>query len=261
MRCGRVGVVPRHARAHEGQRVGRHVEVDLFAVEVARAHEGEGRHHEGHRAHVLAHAAREPARENAGLGRHGKGEVVVEEGSEGPGVDTVEGAGADGVGADGLDLLDEGGVAALAEQGREVAGVVAEVLEQLDRAGGGLEGVEGAGELVEVRGDDARDQRADVCQGLGLDGVDQLGDVVEVRVERAAREASALRDGRDRDARQVAGGGDLCHEGVAQARPAAPDAAVETNGSAPRGKRFLQVFLLRPPGTVAQAGIVPSWDS
>ena len=81
-----------------------------------------------------------------------------------------------------------------------------------------------------MRGGDALDEAADVGERIGLDGGHEVGDVMEMRVERPPREPGALGHRRDRDARQVAGGLDLCGKRVAKARTAAKAATVEARG-------------------------------
>ena len=139
-------------------------------------------------------------------------------------------------------------------------GVVAEVAEQLHRPRRRLEALERARELVEVRGGDALHEQADVHQGLALDGVDEIGDVMEVRVERAAREAGALGEAGDGNTREVAGGLDLCGEGVAQLLATTQRSPVEPHRGDERGRGACAghgCLWHMPPRTVSRGCCLP----
>ena len=204
---------------------------------------------------VLSHATRKPARKDAGLGRHRKGKVVVEKRAEGSGVDAVEGTRDDRLAADVLDLLDEGGVTALAQKRREMRGVVSEVAQKLDGSGSGLERCEGGGELVEVRRRNVLDKAPYVIKGLALDSVDKIRDVTEVRVERATRETRALSDSGDRHARQVARGLNLRGEGVAKLGARA-NAAPIGSGATARGSSLSEKVLHATSRGLGVGGVI-----
>ncbi len=113
-----------------------HVDVDGHAVQVARAHKGDHRHDARHGLGSLSQVAFEPALHHAYLsGDHGR-QVVIEERAQGtgedPGLHPVGDLGARHVD----DLLDEGLVAARADERADDLTVIGDVAQKAQRTRG-----------------------------------------------------------------------------------------------------------------------------